>query len=359
MSEEKNNKGYEIKSKKEENKMLTLEIEVPFEKLEAKRDASIKHLGEHVEVKGFRRGSAPANVIAKEVGEMKVLEEMAYQAIMDLMPGLVVDENIQALTQPKIAVTKIAEGNPMTFRADFVLMPEIELGDYKKIAKEVKSSDDVKVEDEEIDQYIDYIRNQRAEAEALKKKTSEDKEEREKAKDEEVKLPEFDDEFVKTLGDFKDVDDFKTQLKENMLKDKKAKASQKRRIDIIEKIIESSKIDIPSIMVDEELQRMMQQFKGDIEMAKMDYKEYLKSIGKTEEEMMKEWRGDAEKRTKMNLIIPKIALLEKIEVDEKKIEDEVKHLKQHHSDIDDENARAYVSHVLKNEEVFKFLEEIK
>ena len=357
-------KNYKILNKEEKNKTLVLDIELPTESVDAKKDVALKNLGENVEIKGFRKGTAPAKMIEDQVGKMKVLEEMAYQAVVEALPVITFTEKIKALTQPKISITKLAEGNPLTFRAEYVLMPDIELADYKKIAKETKPVEKSEVSDQEIDEYIDYIRSNKAESEALKKKTSGDPKEREESNNKDVKkpetkLPELNDEFVKTLGDFKNVEDFKKQLRGNMEKEKSEKSKQKRRVEIIEKIIADSKIEIPDIMVEEELQRMLQQFKGDLQMAKMDYDEYIKSINKSEEDMMKEWQPDAVKRTKMNLILPKIANEEKIEVDEKKVEHEVEHLKKHYPDISDVQAQSYVSHMLRNDEVFNFLENLK
>lgn len=355
---EKNN--YKVLNKKEENRMASLEIEVDFSVLEKHRAKVIKKVGAHVEVKGFRKGAAPEAMIVEQVGEMKILEEMAYDAVVEILPSIVVDEKIEALTQPKISITKIAAGNPMVFKADFILMPEISLADYKKIAQSIKKEDVGKIEKKEIDDYIEYIRKSRADADLMKKKTSADKEEREAAaKIETPELPEFNDEFVKTLGNFKDVADFKKQLEENMQKDKEEKASQKRRLEIIEKIIAESKIDLPEIIIEEELQRMMGQFKHDIQHAKMNFDDYLKESKKTEADLMKEWRPDAIKRSKMNLILPKIALEEKIEADKEKVAHESKHLMQHYPDINEAQAAAYVSNMLRNDAVFTFLEEIK
>jgi len=366
MSQEKNN--YKILNKKEENKILALEIELPVEAMNSKKEKALKQLSQHVEVKGFRKGTAPEKIVREQIGEMKILEEMAYQAIVETLPEITIAEKVSALTQPKISILKIAEGNPLQFKAEFVLMPDVELADYKKLAKETKQSEDEKVTDEEVEEYIEYIRGSRAEAETLRKKTSADPKEREEAnkksddetaKEPKTELPEFNDEFVKTLGDFKNVEDFKKQLSENMSKEKNEKAKQKRRIEIVEKIISESKIEIPEIMIEEEMQRMLQQFKGDLEQAKMDFDEYLKSIKKTQDDLFKEWRPDAIKRTKMNLILPKIANEEKIEAEADKVAHEVKHLQQHHPDVTDEQATSYVSHMLRNDLVFKFLEEIK
>ncbi|MDA8611479.1 hypothetical protein N9L18_01275, partial [Candidatus Pacebacteria bacterium] len=228
------------------------------------------------------------------------------------------------------------------------LLPKIELPDYKKIAKEVPAPEEQKIEQKEIDEYINYIQTQRAQASAMAKN--------EKVDPDKIELPEFNDEFVKTLGDFKTVDEFKKELEKNMLADKQNKAAEARRIKIIEKIIEETKGDMPDILIDQEIERMMGKFKHDIKQVKMNPEEYLKQIGKTEDDLKKEWKPDAVKRSKMNLILPKIAEAEKLKADEKEVEKEVGHIKEHDKDINEAQATMYVKSVLTNEAVFKFLE---
>jgi FKBP-type peptidyl-prolyl cis-trans isomerase (trigger factor) len=363
-AETKTTADYKIINKKEEESKLTLEIELAYSELEKHRERAIKSLGQNIEVKGFRKGTAPINLIEKEINESKIIEEMSYQAIVVTIQKVVADEKINALTQPKISVKKLAPGNSFIFNAEFILMPTLKLPDYKKIAKSVPPIKNTEVTDKEISDYIDYVRSSKAQAENLRKKTSVDQNERAEATKKktdkpESKLPELTDDFVKTLGDFKDVADFKTQLKKNMTAEKRLHETQKRRLEIIEKVIAESEINIPDIMVEEELNRMLQQFKGDIAQAKMEFSEYLNQIKKTEEHLLKEWRPDAIKRSKMNLVLPKIAMEEKLEADPAIIEKEVEHLKKHYPDINDSQARSYVSHILRNDEVFKFLENIK
>ena len=178
----------------------------------------------------------------------------------------------------------------------------------------------------------------------------------EKFDPEKADLPEVNDDFVKTLGNFKTVDDFKKELKKNMLTDKENKAKESRRIKMIEKIIDESKVDVPNVMVEQEIERMLSKFKHDIQNFKMNPEDYLKQINKTEDDLKKEWKPDAIKRSKMNLILPKIAAEEKIKADEEAVKKELEHLKSHDKDLNEEHAKVYVEHVLTNEAVFKFLE---
>jgi FKBP-type peptidyl-prolyl cis-trans isomerase (trigger factor) len=353
MSEDKN---YKILNKEEKNKELTAEIEISAEFVESFRTKAIKSIGNEVELKGFRKGTAPEKMVVDYIGEAKIFEEMAFEAVNQILPVLMITEKINSLTQPQISITKMAPKNPVTFKASFTLMPEVELADYKKIAKSIEKKEGVKIDEKEIEDYINYLLKSRAESDALKNKTSGEKTDSENKA--EIKLPEFNDDFVKTLGNFKTVEDFKTQLRENMSAEKERQTKEKRRIEIIEKVIAESKVELPEILITEELDRMVDQFRSDIRNYKMETEDYLKEIKKTEKDLRDEWKADATKRAKMNLILPKIALAEKIEADKEKVEHEAKHLAEHHK-VDEARAKQYVEYVLRNEAVLKFLEELK
>lgn len=345
-------KTYKIIDKKElDNSELELEIEISEETISKHREDSIREIGRDIEIDGFRKGNAPQEKILEKVGELSILEKCAYKSINNIVPLIIAQEKIDALTQPSITVTKLALKSPVVFKMKLTLMPEIKLADYKEISKKAAPIKKQEITDKEVDEYIDYIRSQRAQAIAMSKN--------EKIDSDKLELPELNDEFVKTLGNFKDVDDFKKQLKENMLQEKEVKEAQRRRLEIIENVISESKIDLPQILVDQELDRMLGKFRHDIESMKMNFDDYLKEIKKSEDDLKKEWKVDAEKRVKMNMILPKIAEAEKLSPNKEEVAKEVAHLKEHHEDIDETHATMYVASVLLNEEVFKFLENVK
>lgn len=346
------NKIYKILKKGEiKNSEIELEIEISQATIEGNYDRATTELGEDLELPGFRKGKAPKDRVTEKVGEMAILEKATYKTINDIVPIVISAEKLDALSQPSITVTKLVPKSPIEFKMKVTLMPEVILPDYKTLAKTVSEIKKQEITDKEVDEYIDYIRKQRAEATMMheNKKIDQDK----------LELPELNEEFVKSLGDFKDVDEFKKKLKENMLQEKEMKEAQRRRLEIMEKIITEAKIDLPDVLVDQELDQMMHKFQHDIENMKMNFEEYLTALKKTEDDLRKEWKPDAEKRTKMNLLLPKIADAEKLKPKDDEIKKEVEHLKEHHKDISDAHATMYVANVLTNEEVFKFLEEVK
>ncbi|HMO78871.1 MAG TPA: trigger factor [Candidatus Paceibacterota bacterium] len=352
MSDKKIN--FKIKNKKEVGRELTFEIIIEKKELEKVKEIAFKKVSENVEIKGFRKGMAPEKLVVGQVGEMKIIEEQAYQSINKILPELVEQEKIEAITHPQISITKISASDDLELKIVFILMPLIELPDYKKIAKDVKKNEETKVSEKEVNEYIDYIRKNRAESEYLRKKTSGEN----PAEEEKNKLPDFNDEFVKSLGDFKNVSEFKTELEKNMNEEKKNKEKNRRRTEIIEKIIEEAKVDLPEILVQEELERMLQQYQSDIQRVGIKFEDYLKEIKKTIDDLKKEWHTDAVKRAKMNLILPKIAIKEQIKADQKRLEHEMNHIIDHHKDVNPDHARSYFSYILTNEAVFEFLENL-
>lgn len=345
------NKKYKILEKSEpKNSVVTLSVEIEKDFVSSFRNDTISDLKKDVEIDGFRKGNAPEAKVIEVSGELKIWEKNTYKAINTIVPVIMQEEKLNTISMPNISLTKLAPDTNPEIKIELTLMPEIELADYKKIAEKISKpkKEETEVTDKEVDDYINYIRENRAHAEH-KHAPGEKCEEK-------SELPELNDEFVKSLGDFKNVEDFKKQIKENLSKDKEMQSGQKRRIQIMEEIIKESKIQMPDILVEEEQERMLHEFKAKVESFKMNFEDYLKEIKKTEEELKTEWKADAEKRSKMNLILPKIAREEKLSADEKEVEEEVKKLKQHHPDLDDNMAKVYVTNVLSNQKVFDYLD---
>lgn len=359
-------KSYEIKSEEKKNgSQIELLIEIKEAELQKERESAISELSKEVEVKGFRKGKVPADLVVKEIGEARIFERCAYRVINDTYLSLIESGKYQVITHPEISVTKLAPGNDLEFKIVLTVAPETILPDYKKIAKEVKKDESTEVTDKELDEHINRILenharilNQTKHQHDHKDGKCEDCEKEGEEKKEE--LPKLDDELVKKFGDFKDVDDFKTKLRESLQEEKKSQSQQKRRTEIIEKIIKETKVDVPEILVDAELDRMMAQLEADVSRMGLQKDQYLQAINKKEDEIKNEWRDDAKKRAVMNLVLPDIAKQENISPDKEEMENEISKIKEQVKDqkIDDLQLKVYVASVMTNEKVFEFLENL-
>lgn len=323
------------------------------------RQKAIKYINESVSVDGFRKGMVPENILISKVGEMAVLEEIAEIAVSKAYVDILIDKKIDAISKPDIRVTKLAKDNPLEFVATTSIVPEIILPDYNKIAKEqVKKADpkDLKVIDKDIEDAILRIRKQQASHEGHdhEKMTPE---EHEKAI--ESSMPELTDDFVKGLGDFNDVPDFKNKLSDMLAEQKRDGAREKTRARIADALAEASKVDLPDVIIESELDRTQSQFAVDIEHMGVKLDDYLKHAKKTIQEIRVEWRPHAEKKAKIQLILNEIAKKENIKPDQKEIEEEVNHIVEHYKDADRERAAVYAETVLTNEKVFAWLEKLE
>ncbi len=349
----------QIEIKKLDGSEVEIVGELPYEKFGEHEERAIKEIGENLEVAGFRKGKVPKDILLTKIPESAILEKMADLALPGIYSKILDEHQIQAIGRPEITITKLAKGNPFGFKIKTAVIPEVKLPDYKKIAaSETKNMPEEKfdVAEEEIEKTILDIRKMRA------SKTHKHKHEEGEVHDHEIKeahLPAFDDEFVKGLGSFQSVEEFKNRIRENIKLDKENHGRERNRVKILEKIIEATKTELPEILINAELDKMIYRLKSDIGEIGLAFDAYLKQIGKTEEDLRKEWRAEAEKRTKLGLVLDQIAKAENLEASPEEIEAETEKLMATYPGIEKIRARSYVENILVNEKVFQFLENSK
>ena len=330
---------------------------VPAAVFDSYRAKALKELGSDVVVPGFRKGKVPEDMLVGHIGEARILEKAGNLALQDIYPQIVLDEKLHAIGSPQISITKLAAGNPMEFTAKTALLPEAKLPDYMKIAKrEFAKEEKFEVTDKDLEETLNHIRRQRANIESFEqqKKDGVEKPKLPDVKDED--LPKLTDEFVATLGDFKTVDDFKKKVRENLLEEKKLRDKEKKRIATIEAIIEKTEIDLPELILNQEQNRIQAQMEADVAQTGTKLEDYLKNIGKNLAELREEWKPEAEKRAKLQLILNTIARENTIEPPKDEVEKEIEHVLQHYPDAERENVKVYVETTKRNEMVFQYLE---
>ena len=313
-----------IKIVKLEKSRVEITGSIPAEDFSSFRKKALENINNEITVDGFRKGKIPENIFISKVGEMTILEEMAELALSKIYPEIVIDNKIEAIGRPEISITKIALNNPLEFKIITTVLPEIKLGDYKKIAKKEieKPEEKIEVEEKEVKDAIEKIMKSHPDH------TGHDHESAE----------------------------FKEKVKLSLLEEKKLRVQEKRRIALSDAILEASSLEIPELLVDSEVRRIEAQFSDDVKRMGATIEDYLKHAKKTIEDLRKEWRPHAEKKAKLQLILNDIAKLDKISVTSNEIEDEVKHILAHYKDANQELAYTYAETVLTNEKIYKFLE---
>lgn len=354
--------NYKItQEEKLEKSQIKLTVELKDEVVKHYEEKALNDISKDVKLDGFRPGKVPLDVVKEKVGELAVKEQATRYAIQDVLFPIIQEKDLKPIVEPSITINKLSIDGPVEFIVVLTVVPEVNLADYKKIAATVKVEKVEGVSDEDLEGHIERIQTNYAQ----NARQFHDHKEGEDCKDckEESDLPEINDEFVKKLGDFESIDDFKTKLRASMKEEKEMQAKHKRREAIISEVIEKTEIELPEVLIDQELGAMLAQLEQDVSrMGIQKLEDYYTAINKTAEEIKNEWRPDAEKRAKMNSILPAIAKEEKITPDEEEVNKQIETIKEVHlkgQEIDEFKLKVYVEGVMVNEAVLKYLEEIK
>ena len=144
----------------------------------------------------------------------------------------------------------------------------------------------------------------------------------------EKELPELDDEFAKDVDeDVDSLEELKAKIKDELKEQKVQAAREAIQDEAIDEAVANAKIgDIPEQMIEDDVQRQMDQYFAGMQQQGVSPDMYFKLTGTSEEEMRKNLREGAEKRVKTNLVLEAIVAEEKIDPSEDEINDELKSL---------------------------------
>jgi FKBP-type peptidyl-prolyl cis-trans isomerase (trigger factor) len=329
-----------IKTSLEKGDKSTVEIKgtIAAEQFEKERVRAVQNVANSIHIDGFRAGKIPENVIVQKFGETPILEEMAQLALAKAYPSILKEHELEAIGRPDISITKLAKGNPLEFTIKTAVLPEVTLPDYRKIAKKVMGDvgESTEASAQEVEDVMTEVKNLR--------------------KNEDGTTPELTDDFIKTLGNFESLIDFKDKIKKNIELEKEIKARDKKRATVLEEILKETKTEVPDVLIETELDRIMSQLRSDTVRAGGSFEAYVESTGKNEEDLRREMREGAEKRVRFELILKNIGAKENMEVSQEDIEKEAEHVLNQYKGSDPERVGLYVEGILMNEKVLQFLE---
>src|SRR3989338_4729625 len=170
------------------------------------------------------------------------------------------------------------------------------------------------------------------------------------------KPPELNDEFAKSIGAFENLEHLKTQIHKGIGKERAHKARDARRGKLIEALLEKTTLAVPRLFVESEQDKIMSQMREDVKRFGMELEEYFKKTNKTEEGVRQEFRDQALKRAKLQLVLNKIATEEKLDAEETAVATEMKHAFEHFPEANPELLKIHIETVLRNELALKLLE---
>jgi len=181
----------------------------------------------------------------------------------------------------------------------------------------------------------------------------------------ERELPKIDDEFAKSLGEFEKLEALKENIKNGLVKEKEMKAKEEKRAKLIDKLVEKTEVEIPELLIKEELHKMTHELEAQVQQMGMQLDQYLEQMKKTREDLEKDWKPQAEKRIKAALALEKLVKDLEISIEAEKIEEEMnktlqyyKGVKDAKKNIDMKRLYDYTKSMIENEAVLEKLEKI-
>lgn len=149
---------------------VELTISLGVEELKAAEQVALTKLAKEVKIEGFRKGKAPLEMVAAQVDQNVLGQEVIENALSKAVAEAFLKEKIQAINRPEVDVKKFVPGTELEFTATSEIMPKVELGDYKnlKVKKEK-----VSVSQKEVNETIDQILKNFAEKKEVKRAAKE------------------------------------------------------------------------------------------------------------------------------------------------------------------------------------------
>ena len=135
-----------------------MRVELPVERIEQEVDSRLKSVGKTAKIKGFRPGKVPAKVVKQRYGK-QIRKEVLADLMQKSYTEAVVQENLNPAGAPQIEPNDDDDGKSFVYTATIEVMPDVNLKDLDKITL---TRPDVTIGDQDLDDMIDKLRQQKA-----------------------------------------------------------------------------------------------------------------------------------------------------------------------------------------------------
>ncbi|MGH3776561.1 MAG: trigger factor [Pseudonocardiaceae bacterium] len=352
---------------------VKINVEVSFDELKPDFDRAYKKIAQQVRIPGFRPGKAPARIVEQRLGREVVLDEVVSEAVPAKYVELVTSGEVRPVGRPEIEVTKIEDGDHLTFTAEVDVRPEIVMPAFGELAVSV---DDVEVTDAEVGEQLDGLRSrfgtltgverpvQQDDFVALDLSATIDGEEVEElattglsyqigsgqliegiddallgassgeervftttlvtgqqaevtAKVQAVKereLPAADDEFAQLASEFDTLDELRADLHERLGRVKAMQQGAQARDKVLTALLATTEVPLPESILNAELESRKHDALQAFEHDEQRLAQWLEQQGHTAEEFETDLRNAAQETVKARLLLDAIADAEELSV---------------------------------------------
>jgi len=227
-------------------------------------EKEVKKAVEETEIQGFRKGTAPRDMVIGKVGNSKLYGDTINEILQTYYPQALKENKVMPVSNPKVEIKEFDIEKDLEFTAEFAVKPEVKMGDYKKALKEY-----------------------------YKEKTEKKKiENLEKLKKGELDIEKEGHEHVHIGAN-----------------------------EVIDVLLKESEVEIADMLIEEETDRLMSKLLEQLETIKLPLDKYLKAQEKTADDIRADYTKIAENNIKAEFVLSHLVEAEKIEVSDEEIDE--------------------------------------
>ncbi len=304
--------------------VVEVRMEITDEEIQNSFKKAVKKIAKSVSIPGFRKGKAPEAMVEGSIGKDKIYEDALNTLIPEEFEKALKEsqtdtkQRIMLLNYPDYKLEgEWKPGQQLVVTASAIVYPKVTVD---KIESDLKASKPAKedVTDKEVSESIEKIFQQykKIRAQDAKEKAGNINNESQST-DAPVEV-EMDDEFAKAAG-AQNLDDLKSLVKSEIEYDKGTRVERQYEEELIKKAQELVDIDMPDLLIDEEVNRIEQRFIGQLDKLGITFDTYLQTESKTKEQVRAEWVERAKENTKIALILQEIRIKNDIKVSDEEI----------------------------------------
>ncbi len=357
---------------------VRLTIEVPFSELKPSLDQAYREVARQVRIPGFRPGRVPPRVIDQRIGRSAVLEQAVNDAVPQLYGQALQENEVYALGQPSVEITRLDDGKELTFTAEVDVRPKFELPELAGLSVTV---DDAEVGPDQVEEEIGKLRDRFASLKGVERpaqtgdfvsidlsaavdgKPVEDAQasgisyevgtesmldgldealagmSAGESKDFEAELgggamegsaanvtvtvqsvkvkelPELDDDFAQAASEFDTVGEFRAGTREQLERARRAGQVGQARDRALEAVLERVDIPLPDDLVEYETENRRRSLEDRLDRVGSSLEAYLDAIGQTPAQLDEQFTEDARRSVKAGFVLDKLAADEKLGVE--------------------------------------------
>jgi FKBP-type peptidyl-prolyl cis-trans isomerase (trigger factor) len=243
---------------KKPNGSISFDLTLSAKAIAAEYSHVLAEVAKTAEVKGFRKGKAPLNLVEAQSDSSKLYSHVLDHLLSPAYSEVIHEHKLVPLIEPQVTPKSMEQGKDWVMSVEVASSPEVEIGDYEKYVKSAKT---------------------------------------------------------------KHAKVHKHEAEEGQSAEQAKHAKEEHELNIIfDALLDNAKLEVAPLLVDEETKSALSRLAKQLESLKLSVEDYAKSVKKTTNELVAEYKKSAEANLKLEFILQKLIELKNPKVEQAEID---------------------------------------